>query len=55
MYRYTVDNVRVTITWKSGAKVRYPSYPLADLTELLSLYTPETAAIRKITVKEATS
>ena len=55
MYRYTVDNVRVTITWKSGAKVRYQSYPLADLTYLLSLYTPEMAAIRKITVKEATS
>jgi len=55
MNRYPVRNVRVVITWKSGAKVRYDSYPHADLLELLALYTPEMSQIRKITVKEATS
>jgi hypothetical protein len=52
MNRYPVNTVRVTITWKSGCKVRYTDYPLADLTELLALYTPEISGIRKITVKE---
>ena len=55
MNKYPVDRVRVVITWKSGAKTRYYSYPHADLLELLALYTPEMSQIRKITIKEATS
>lgn len=52
MNRYTVENVRIVITWKSGAKVRY-TCPHMDLLEVLALYTPEMSQIRKITVKEA--
>jgi len=52
MNRYPVRNVRIVITWKSGAKVRY-TCPHADLLEVLALYTPEMSQIRRIKVTEA--
>jgi hypothetical protein len=57
MNRYPVENVRVVITWKSGAKTRYESHPLATLPKLVQTYIDHgpMSAIRKITVKEATS